>query len=219
MAGLLVQLAALDAHLTSQAPPDLVQLYTEGVAEMLATNAGEAAIAPGEEAPAFALTARDGTRVSLADQLKNGPVVLLFFRGGWCPFCQLQLKAMNESLPLIAKAGAVLLAVTPETPESASKSLGELSLGFPVLHDGGAQVAASYGLVFKLNAKLQDLQAALGVPLDQTNGSASQDLPVPAVLVVDPSGRVAWRHVDRDYRLKRAEPDHILKALENIANG
>ena len=218
MSGIRPQLEALNAHLKSEAPPKLVKLYNDGVDEMLATTAGDAALTPGSKAPGFDLPTLAGARLSLEKQLTGGRVVLLFFRGGWCPFCRLQLRAMNDALPQIAQTGADLLALTPETPASARRTLGELGLLFPVLHDEGAQVARQYGLVFTLNAKLQQLQAALGAPLDQLNGTAGQELPVPAVFIIDHRGRVVWRHVDRDYRLMRAEPQDILNALKGTTN-
>lgn len=214
MPGIRSQLEALNEHLTSEAPAELVQLYNDGVNEMLATKAGDAALGPGEKAPGFELEALNGTHVSLRKKFQQGRVVLLFFRGGWCPFCQLQLKAMNDAYPRIAEAGATLLAISPETPVSARETLGDLDLSFSVLHDGGAKVAREYGLVFTLNAKLQALQTALGVPLDQVNGTQKQELPIPAVFIVEPGGQIAWRHVDRDYRLMRAEPQDILNALK-----
>ena len=217
MSDLQSQLAALHEHLKSEAPPELVWLYNDGVDEMLATTAGDTALDRGTMAPRFKLPALDGSRLSLSEQLHSGPVVLLFFRGGWCPFCRLQLDAMNQALPRITQAGATLLAITPEKPESTRRTLENLPLDFPILHDQDADVARQFGLIFTLNAKLQALQSALGTPLNEANGTDTQELPVPAVFVVDPGGRVAWRHVDRDYRLKRAEPADILKALEETA--
>lgn len=208
------QLEALNQHLKSEAPPELVELFDQGVGEMLATTAGDASLETGSKAPDFELSDLNGARLSLDGHAQGRHVVLLFFRGGWCPFCQLQLKTMNKALPRVKQAGATLLAITPETPESAQRTLGELGLKFPILHDAGATVARQYGLVFTLNAKLQALQTALGVPLDQINGTDNKELPVPAVFVVDPGGQIVWRHVDRDYRLSRAEPNDILDALK-----
>jgi len=213
MGDLGARLADLNEQLKAQAPQDLVRLYDDGVAEMLATTAGDNALNLGHRAPAVDLSDLAGSRISLDRARENGPVILLFFRGGWCPFCKMQLSAMNDALAEISTTGASLLALTPEQPESARQTLGDLGLRFPVLYDETADVARSYGLVFTLNAKLQELQVALGAPLSSLYGTTSQELPVPATFIVGQDGLIAWRHVDRDYRLKRAEPSDILAAL------
>lgn len=210
-----LQLRELFAGLAADAPPELVSELTDGVARLAADGVAADAISVGDIAPDFALPAEKGGSHSLTDALAAGPVVVQFFRGSWCPFCNIQLGALEEIIPALHDRGAQLLAITPELPEVAEGGLSDRRPSFRILHDAGNRVAKDYGIAFRLNDHLERLHAALGSELDRLNGDAERTLPVPATFVVARDRRIVWRFLDTDYR-NRAEPADILAALDAI---
>ncbi len=206
-----------------QLPPDLTALIEQGAGEISALDIIERALKPGDTAPAFSLKNQNGGQKSLSDYLAQGPVVLTFYRGAWCPFCNLQLKEYNDRLDEIKGAGATLVAITPEKPgaldilvESGVRQdvidMAVGNVGFDVLHDAGNRVAETFGLVFDLPESHRQLLKMLQVDVEKLNGDTSYTFPDPATYVIDRSGRITWAFVPNNYR-KRAEVDQILDAL------
>ncbi len=206
-----------------QLPPDLTALIEQGAGEISALDIIERALKPGDTAPAFSLKNQNGGQKSLSDYLAEGPVVLTFYRGAWCPFCNLQLKEYNDRLDEIKGAGATLVAITPEKPgaldilvESGVRQdvidMAVGNVGFDVLHDAGNRVAETFGLVFDLPESHRQLLKMLQVDVEKLNGNTSYTFPDPATYVIDRSGRITWAFVPNNYR-KRAEVDQILDAL------
>ncbi len=144
--------------------------------------------------------------------LARGPVVLTFYRGGWCPYCNVSLRALQAVLGEIRALGAELVAVTPETPDRIEATTNTAEVGFRVLHDPGNRFARSLGLVFTLPEALRPLYAEIGIDLPASNGDATFSLPIPATYVVDRDGTVAYAFLDADFT-RRAEPSDILAAL------
>ncbi len=155
--------------------------------------------------------------VRLSDLLKNGPVVLTWYRGGWCPYCNLALAALAEKLPEITAAGGQLVALTPELPEHAEETTKKNKLPFTVLSDVGNRVAREYGVVFKMTP---DVAAAMqkNAKLHERNGDASDELPLGAAYVIAPDGTVTYAFLDADYR-NRAEPSRLVDALLALKTG
>jgi len=206
-----------------QLPPDLTALIEQGAGEISALDIIERALKPGDTAPAFSLKNQNGGQKSLSDYLAQGPIVLTFYRGAWCPFCNLQLKEYNDRLDEIKGAGATLVAITPEKPgaldilvESGVRQdvidMAVGNVGFDVLHDAGNRVAETFGLVFDLPESHRQLLKMLQVDVEKLNGDTSYTFPDPATYVIDRSGRITWAFVPNNYR-KRAEVDQILDAL------
>jgi peroxiredoxin len=156
-----------------------------------------------------------GTKVSLSALLAKGPVVLAFYRGGWCPYCSTELRALQARLAEFNAAGATLVAVSPQTPDASLSTAEKLNLAFPVLSDEGNQVAESFGLVFSLPEALREVYLGFGLDLPTANGDDTFRLPIPATYVIRADGTVAWRFADADYT-KRAEPDDVLAALVTL---
>ena len=169
----------------------------------------------GATAPDFTLPDARGGSVALGDVLRRGPVVLAFYRGGWCPYCNLELRALQAVHAEIEAAGATLVAVSPETPDNSLSTSERLELAFPVLSDEGNRVAERYGLVFTLPEDLRDVYDGFGIDLPKSNGDDTFRLPVPATYVIRTDGTVAWRFADADYT-KRAEPADVLAALASL---
>lgn len=171
------------------------------------------ALGAGQQAPDFELPDTDGLPVRLSALVARGPAVVTFFRGGWCPYCSLQLSAYAAMLPGLAALGAGLLAVSPQLPQL-SRPLA-VRHAFRVLSDAGSRVGRDYGLVYQLSQALQDVHANSGVVLPDINGDADWQLPVPATFVIEPSGRVALSYVDVDYR-SRLDTAEILAAIRSL---
>lgn len=174
------------------------------------------AVKVGDMAPDFALPGVDGATVALLDLLAKGPVVLTFYRGGWCPYCNMELRALQKALPTLEGMGATLVAVSPQTPDEGLSTAEKNALAFPVLSDHGSAVAQAFGIAFDLAEELRPIYARFNHALPDVNGVDSWALPVPATFVIARDGRVALAFVDPDYR-NRLEPAAILAALARLS--
>ncbi|MEM6621880.1 MAG: peroxiredoxin-like family protein [Pseudomonadota bacterium] len=183
-----------------------------GIEELMAANAGSSAPKAGDPAPAFALPDATGNARTLAGYLTDGPVVLSFYRGGWCSYCNIQLRAFQQVLGEIRATGAELVAVSPEMPDQSWSLAEKLALEHPVLSDQGNQVARAYGLEFTVPDWLRPLYLKLGIDLEARNGDRSWHLPVPGTFVIGQDGTIRAAFVDPDYR-NRTEPADVLAAL------
>lgn len=216
MAGSLADQLIQHQHASrSRIPPESLAIMDAASAEVAASGAARGAVGVGDRAPSFVLPDQNGAQVSLHSMLSGGPVVLSFYRGGWCPYCSLELRALMAHQPQIAAAGATLVAVSPQTPDASASTADQLDLDFPVLSDSGNQVAESFGLVFTLPEPLGRLYEQMGNDLAATNGDQTMRLPVPATYLIRPGGTIAWGFVDPDYT-KRAEPTDVIAALEAL---
>lgn len=176
----------------------------------------QAALRVGETAPDFALADYSGTVHRLSEALARGPVVLVFHRGLWCPFCAKTLRAMDVIRPALEREGATLLAVAPQDPELARYEAGCLGLRLTLLHDRGCAVAARYRVVWPVPERLRHLYAKLGHPLAVENGDAGDRLPMPACFVIRPDGVVVAAKVD-PRPAERMEPAEALAAVRAMA--
>ena len=167
----------------------------------------------GERAPDFTLPGTDGTQVGLAELSGRNRVVLVFYRGSWCPYCDVQLRAFQARLDEIKAAGAELVAVSPQTPEESRSLAEERGLAFTLLSDAGNAVADSYGLRVTLDGEHRESHVGVGVDLPAKNGDDSWTLPVPSTFVIERDGTVSYASVPGDPRL-RVGPDEILEALK-----
>ncbi|MDE2517039.1 MAG: AhpC/TSA family protein [Rhodospirillales bacterium] len=209
------QLAAFKAEFARTAPSGRVALYEAKIEELRASFAMEAAIGVGAEAPDFTLPDAAGKALSLQRLLESGPVVVVFYRGGWCPYCNLQLRAYQAVLPEIAALGARLVAISPQLPDASLSTAEANQLRFDVLSDVGNAVARRFGLVYALPEELRAALRANNKALPEINGDSSWELPVPAVYVIARDRRVALAAIDVDYR-NRLNPQAILTALQRL---
>jgi peroxiredoxin len=170
----------------------------------------------GDRAPDFTLPNAFGGKVQLSKLLREGPVVLTFYRGAWCPYCNLQLHGLKQTLPHIRQAGAQLVAVTPQEPDKSRKQVEEDGYPFEILSDLDDRVMKQYQLYFRVPPKLSNLyKQRLSLDLADYNGPGRYVLPVPATFVIDRSGVIRAAFADVDYR-KRMEPADIVEALTNL---
>lgn len=189
----------------------------QATTQIAASGLAESSLGVGAVAPDFTLPGATGAAVSLSALLTKGPVVLAFYRGGWCPYCSTELRALQAKLPEITAAGATLVAISPQTPDNSLSTVEKLGLGlaFTVLSDEGNHVAESFGLVFELPQSLRAVNQGFGIDLPAANGDTTYRLPLPATYVIGSDGIVAWRFADADYT-KRAEPDDVIAILEAL---
>ncbi|MGB5736168.1 MAG: peroxiredoxin-like family protein [Thiohalocapsa sp.] len=173
-------------------------------------------LAVGDQAPGFDLTDARGETVTLEDLLSKGPVVLTFYRGAWCPYCNLQLRGLSQSLPAITAAGGQLVAVTPQTPDKSLEQVSKDGFPFPILSDLDSSVMRAYGLYFEVPDAVSDVyKRNFALDLAAYNGAGRSVLPVPATYVIDRDGVVRFAFADTDYR-KRVEPEAIVAALKAL---
>jgi peroxiredoxin len=175
------------------------------------------ALQEGDRAPNFRLPNAQGGSVELNAVLKRGPVVLAFYRGQWCPYCNLELRAYQKALPQLQALGASLIAVSPQTPEHSLSTAERNELAYPVLSDVGLHVARAYGVAFDLPTELVELyQRQWNNDLVKWNGEGGWSLPIPATYVIGEDARIVLAHVDPDYR-ERLEPEAVLARLRTLA--
>ena len=211
------QLDAKRRDFTAKAPPERVAAYEAGIDAVSASGIYQRAKKTGDRAPDFTLKNSAGQDVRLADLLAKGPVVLTWYRGGWCPYCNLALAALQKELPAMQALGATLVALTPELPEHAEDTTKKGSLAFEVLSDVGNRVAREFGVVFKMTP---DVAAAMrsGAKTNVRNGDDSDELPLGAAYVIAPNGEITYAFLDADYR-RRVEPARLVDALEALRTG
>jgi peroxiredoxin len=197
------------------APADLEALR-HADAQMAAAQADRAMLRPGDFAPEFSLTDQYGFAVGLADRLALGAVVLLFIRGGWCPFCTLSLRAWQQALRRLHEAGGDLLVVSPQRTDVCGMVAERDLLAYSMLSDPGSAVSDRYGLTVELPEIIRPLYLRLGHDLPHINGTGTWRLPLPATLVVAPDGRIAMAHADPSLT-QRVEPDVAIEAVRRLA--
>lgn len=184
--------------------------------ELIASGAAGHALKAGDAAPAFALQDPDGKPVSSAELLAEGPLVVTFYRGIWCPYCNMDLQAIQAALPEVEARGARLVAISPQTAPNSRRSQRDNKLGFPILSDPRNDVAASFGLRFKLPDYLADLyRNAFKNDLAVVNGDPSWTLPMPARFVIGTDGVIAYAEVNPDYT-RRPDPSELLRVLDRL---
>ncbi|MGW6563905.1 peroxiredoxin-like family protein [Streptomyces sp. NPDC054975] len=181
------------------------------------SDSGQAgrALNTGDAAPDFTLPAATGESVALRTLLAAGPVVLTFYRGAWCPYCNLALRALQQYHGDIAARGARLVAVSPQIPDESLSLAEKHDLAFDVVSDLGSDVAKQFGLAFDLPDDLAEVYVGFGIDLLHAHGGHARTLPLPATYVIDQGGVIRWAFVDTDYTA-RAEPADILAALDAL---
>ncbi|MEP4881715.1 peroxiredoxin-like family protein [Maribacter dokdonensis] len=200
-----------------QKNPEFMKGVDEIIEEAKAFEKGKNALKVGEQAPDFKLPDALGNQIKLSGLLDNGAVVVTFYRGSWCPYCNLQLRALQAKLPVIQSLGATLVAISPEVPD-ASMTKNEISeMDFTVLSDQDTKVASKYGVAWEVPEFLLDhMRVDRDLDLKQINNGNGTVLPIPATFIVGTDGAIQWSYVNVDYRT-RSEPDEIVEALKSIS--
>ncbi|UAK25287.1 peroxiredoxin-like family protein [Sphingomonas nostoxanthinifaciens] len=185
--------------------------------ELVASGAAANARKAGDVAPSFVLNDPAGNAVSSDELLAKGPLVVTFYRGVWCPYCNMDLQALEAALPAFRELDANLVAISPQTAPNSRRSMRDNKLSFPILSDTHNAVADSFGLRFTLPDYLQDLyKNVFKNDLAVVNGDASWTLPMPARFLIGQDGVIAYAEVNPDYTV-RPDPEELLPALRSLA--
>jgi peroxiredoxin len=193
-------------------------MYEKAAAALEASGIADRVLREGDSAPDFELPDARGGVVRLSDLLAAGPVILSFYRGQWCPFCNLELRALQRALDEVTTAGATLVAVSPNTPETSLSTVERLGLRFPVLSDHDNLVARSYNLVYEMTPENIEMYLQQGRNVAAMNGTDKWELPIPATYVIDRNRTIRFAFVDLNHR-RRAEPSEVAAIAASLASG
>ena len=209
----------LDAFKTdfesNKALPEIVVVMRRATQELIDSGQADRALKAGARAPEFSLPDAKGKLVHSADLLSRGPLVLTFYRGIWCPYCNMDLQAIEEAADQIRALGASLVAVSPQTAPNRRKSERENALSFAILSDHGNALAHSFGLRYRLPDDLIAVYKGYGNDLAVGNGEPSWTLPMPARYVIKTDGVIAYAEVNPDYT-KRPDPSELMPVLRRL---
>lgn len=208
------QINAKKEQSAGQTPEATKLAYAAGIKAVGDSGIVKSAKQTGALAPDFTLPNAAGDKTTLSTLLKKGPVVLTWYRGGWCPYCNLTLRALQKVLPEFQAAGAQLVALTPELPDKAAATSSKHQLEFEVLTDLNHQVARSYGVVFQLTPEVRDLYRQKFNLTDFNGAGAGDDqLPLAATYIIGQDGIIRYAFLHADYR-ERAEPEALVSFLK-----
>lgn len=196
-------------------PAEVNDVFDHSRTGFLAQGVPAGAVKAGDRLEAFTLDDATGSAVSLGQLVEDGPAVIVFYRGGWCPYCNVALRTyQRELLPELSAFGARLVAISPQTSDESLSTAEKAELSFTVLSDPGSQLARRLGIAFPQADDVLRAQRALGLDLTQVNAEGSVWLPRPTVLIVDPDQTVRFADVQPDYT-SRTEVPAILAALRD----
>lgn len=205
-------IAAYDAVKNTRVPAEILALMNRCTAELRDSGIENRALRAGDRMPDFELPDQHGTPRRFGAYLEKSPVVLSIYRGGWCPYCNLEMKALAGALPEIRRLGATLVGMAPELPEKALETATRNGAEFDILSDLGNLVSERLGLVFTLHEDLRPVYERFGLDIPAYNGDRTFKLPLPATYVVERDGTILHAFVDADYT-RRQEPAEILRVL------
>jgi peroxiredoxin len=197
-------------------PRSVIETMHRATAELIESEAAQRARKAGDVAPSFSLRDPEGNFVNSADLLKRGPLVLSFYRGVWCPYCNMELQALEAAKAEFDKYGASLVAISPQTAANSRKSVRQNKLSFPILSDVKGKVGAAFGLRFNLPDYLIELYKQLKNDLPTFNDDPSWTLPMPARYVIGQDGVILYSEVNPDYT-HRPEPEDMVSVLQRAA--
>jgi peroxiredoxin len=210
------QLEAFAANFAQTMPPDIVQALQKSIDEVRDLGLVECALGVGDRAPDFTLPNAQGRQVTLAELLAKGPIILSFYRGGWCPYCNPELRSYQAILSDIRAAGGDLAAISPQTPDRSAAAVKSNALTFEVLSDHGNSVAGLFGIAYPIPAIVKAIGAKFGTDLAAINGSDDSQLPISATYVIAQDRRIVRASIEPDFRV-RLEPADALLALHELA--
>ncbi|MFQ5354314.1 MAG: peroxiredoxin-like family protein [Thermodesulfobacteriota bacterium] len=208
-------IAMMQKEMLPSIPEKFLKMMTSATEELVRSGIAGRAKKAGETAPAFSLINTGGERISSEELLRKGPLVINFYRGSWCPYCNLELKTFEDSIEDIRTLGADLVSISRNLREKSEELTEENPFSFHILSDEGNAVARQFGLVFTLAEELRPIYKQFGIDLQEYDGNNSNELPMPATYVVERDGLIVHAFVDADYT-KREEPGTILEVLKKI---
>lgn len=210
------ELAEYRAGWFKRVPAERQAIMERHIAQ-LRSGLAKMALKVGDRAPSIVLGNAKGETVDVGALLKKGPVIVAFYRGGWCPFCNLELRAFQRLLPDIEASGASLVAISPEKPDDSLSTAEKNALTFEVLSDVGQKVGRAFRLVYDFSDELKSAYNGFGLDIPAKNGTAGEwALPISVTYIIGRDGVIVYAYTDADYR-DRADPSEILAALKQTA--
>lgn len=206
---------AYNAGKIKKVSAEILATMAQATEELRRSGIERRALRTGDAMPDFELPNQHGEQRRLSDYLARSPIVLNVYRGGWCPYCNMEMKALHDVLPEIQAHGAQLVAMAPETPDKAVLTAERHAIDIDILSDAGNQIAEEMGLVFELPQALRPVYEKTGIDLPAYNGDNSFKLPVPATYIVGQDGVIAYHFVNADYT-QRLEPAEIVAKLTTL---
>ncbi|KAL4909852.1 hypothetical protein BDW74DRAFT_173337 [Aspergillus multicolor] len=197
------------------APAAVLNTFSAGLKDLKDTFDASRAIQPGQKLPSFTLQDATGTPVASASLLSTGPLLISFYRGEWCPFCNLELRALQKRLPEFKAKGVSVVAISPQLPDSSLSVAEKNQLEFAVLSDVGNKFAKELGIVWEQPAEFRPILQGFGIHWEKTYGDQSFEVPIPATILVDGEGVVRNVFIETDY-VKRLEPETALEWVSQL---
>ncbi len=208
---------ARDHYRNNVIPSDKLKIMDRATEELTLSGVRSGALKEGDRVEDFILMDAHGSAVRLQQLLDAGPVVIAFYRGGWCPYCNIELRGLQQALPQIKDLGASLVAISPQLPDNSLSTEEKNHLEFPVLSDVGNTVARRFGIVYTLPQDLLETYETFQHGLRQMNGEdGAKELPMPATFILDPNGVIQLAYVDEDYT-RRLDPELVIEKLQDLA--
>jgi peroxiredoxin len=206
----------IQAAAAERLPVEVLEVFNRSIQNLVDEGIPSNVVSVGDALPSFTLSDAMGSPTSLDQLVESGPAVIVFYRGGWCPYCNLALRTyQRELVPELPSFGARLVAISPQTPDQSLSTVERAELDFTVLSDPGSRVAKSVGIAFQQANDVLEAQRELGLDLAAVNSEGSTELPRPTVLIVDENRVVRFVDVQPDYTA-RTEVIDILSALADL---
>ncbi|WP_298420969.1 peroxiredoxin-like family protein [uncultured Kordia sp.] len=209
---LTAQLKEFAAASIKRHPGEAQTIMKQAIDDLVASEMIQKALKTGDQLPEIVLGNALGNQVNVNDILKESKVVIAFYRGNWCPYCNIQLRALQQAVPEFEAKGAKLVVIGPELPDNSLTTTEKNELTFEVLSDIDMIVVRSMNLVYQLPTALQELYEKFGIDLETNQGNENQELPIAATYVVEQNGTISYHFLEEDYKL-RADPQDILNVL------
>jgi len=195
--------------------PNEVAIFDADTESFISSGDAPQGLQVGDQLASFELPNQLGQTISLDELQGDSNIVISFYRGGWCPYCNIELCVLQQALPEFKSHGARLIAISPQLPDESMSTAEKNELSFPVLSDAGNKVAKEFGLVFTLSEQLRPLYESFNIDLPATNGDKSFELPIPATFIIDSDGVVKGAFVNADYK-QRMNLSDIINVLKEI---
>ena len=206
------QIEQFNNELATQVPQEVLEAFGKSIEDLQKKNIEEKSIKLGEVMPEFLLPNVKNEIINSNEILKNGKMIIAFYRGSWCPYCNLELKMLQDHLPKIKDKKAMLVAISPQSPDNSLTVVEKHNLTFEVLTDKDNLFAKQLGISFELQDFVLPYYQALGIDLMHFNKNNDNSLPVPAVFVIDQNGKIIYKFVDANY-MNRIDIDELLQTL------
>lgn len=196
-------------------PKEVTAVMEKGLEDLKNLGLHKKALGVGKKAPLVNFQNLEGKRVSLDSYYENGPLILTFYRGGWCPYCMLELDAYEKMADSFKKAGATILAVSPDSIKEAKKTIIKRGIHFPVVTDPNNRAAKKFGIAFKVDEGTLKIYKKFGINLEASQENQDNELPMPGTYIIDKTGTIRYSFIDPDYT-KRADPEEVLEVLKGL---